>query len=102
MQTIEIRQRQEEIAAERLEAATGIAGAVAQHGAAHAISYPRLKLLEAGILASDALAGDQTDARIVHQNRQQLRHEGRVVLAVAIEGGDHRRACMRDAGAYRR
>ena len=64
MQPVEIRQRQEQIAAERLQPAAGVAGAVAQHRAAHAVGDARLEFLEAGVLAADALAGDQADARV--------------------------------------
>ena len=46
VQAVEIRQPQEQIAAERLEAAAGIAGAVAQDGAADRIGDARLQLLE--------------------------------------------------------
>ena len=63
MQPVEIGQRQEDVAAERLQAAAGVARAVPQHRAAHAVGDARLQLLEAGVLAPDALAGDQADAR---------------------------------------
>jgi len=61
MQPVKIGQRQENIAAKRLEAATGISGAIAQYCAANPIGNARLKLLESGILTPDALAGDKTD-----------------------------------------
>src|SRR5262249_23917465 len=46
VQAVEIGQRQEEIASERLKAAAGIAGPVAQHGAANAIGDARLESLK--------------------------------------------------------
>jgi len=55
VQTVEIGQRQKDIPAERLEPAAGIAGAVAQHGAAHSIGEARLKLLEAALLHRDCV-----------------------------------------------
>ncbi len=63
VQPVEIGQRQEHIAAKRLEPAAGIAGAVAQHGAAHRVGEARLEVFEAGRLATDALAGDEADLR---------------------------------------
>ena len=47
MQPVEIRQRQEGVAPERLQAATGVARAVAQDRAAHAVGDARLEALEA-------------------------------------------------------
>src|SRR5438477_12679575 len=58
MQAVEIRQRQKYLAPESLEAAAGVARAVAQHGAAYGIGNSGLKLLEAGIFASEPLARD--------------------------------------------
>ena len=89
MQTIEVWQRQEHVAVERLEAAAGIARAVAQHDTAHAIGDARLKFLEARRLAADALAGNHSDAGCPASKRlNQLGEEGRIVLAVAVEGHD--------------
>ena len=56
--------RQEQIAVKRLQPATGVAGAVAQDRAAHAVGDARLHPLEAGGLAADALSRDQADARV--------------------------------------
>ncbi len=57
MQPVEIRQRQEQVAAERFEPASAIARAVLEHGVAHAIGDIRLQLLKTARLAADALTG---------------------------------------------
>src|SRR5919205_2041431 len=62
MQAVEIRQVQENVAPECLEAATGVAGAVAQDRAANAVGHTGLELLGTGGLASDTLARNQADA----------------------------------------
>ena len=86
MQAVEIGQRQEQVAVERLEPAAGVAGAVAQDRAAHAVGDPRLKFLEPGRLAPDTLAGNQAHARRASFERfDQLRDESRIVLAVAVD-----------------
>ncbi len=103
MQAIEIRQAQEHIAAERLQSAAGVAGAVAQHRAAHGIGDARLQLLETAGLAPGALSRDQPhDRRARLQRAQHGRDESRIVLAVAIDRHHHRRARRRHARAHRR
>src|SRR5262249_60611774 len=71
VQPVEIRQRHEQIAAERLEPAPGVTRAVAQHGAADRIGDARLELLEASVLAPNALAGDEAGARSSRLERSQ-------------------------------
>src|SRR5690242_15631569 len=71
VQAIEIRQLQEQIAPERLQPASGIARAVTQDRAAHAIGDARLQLLEAGCLAADALPGDEADLRPLDERLDQ-------------------------------
>ena len=107
MQAIEIRQSQEHVAAERLEPAAGVARSVAQHRAAHRVGDARLKFLEAARLALDALAGDQADllpaaGSAGFEHAQHRRNESRIVLPVAVERDDERRARRRDARAHRR
>src|SRR5215831_15465040 len=63
MQPVEIRQREKQVAAKRLEPAAGVARAVAQDRAAHAVGDARLQLLEAARLAPGALAGREPDPR---------------------------------------
>ncbi len=102
VQPVEIRQRQKQIALKRLEAATGVARAVAQDRAAHAVGNARLEFLEAGRLAADALAGDQPDARSTGLQRlDQLGKKRRIVLAVAVERDDDGRPRRRHAAAQR-
>src|SRR3978361_1776158 len=62
VQPIEIWHHQKHLAPERLQSAAGVAGAIAQDRVAHAIGNAGLDLLEAGVLASDALARGETDA----------------------------------------
>src|ERR1043166_6021357 len=61
MQGIEVRQRQEGLAPERLEPATGVARSVAPDRAAHGVGDARLQPFEPGGAASDSLAGDEAD-----------------------------------------
>ena len=90
---VEIGQREEGLAAEGLEAAAGVAGAVLEHEAAHAVGDARLELLEAGRLAADALARHEAGPLACRFERlEQLRNEGGIVLAVAVEGHDDRGA----------
>ena len=50
----------------------------------------------------DALARDEADLRAALLERcEQRRDEGRIVLPVAVERGDDRRARGRDAAAHR-
>ena len=101
MQAIEIGQRHERITTERLEPAAGVARAVAQHRAAHPVGDAGLKLLEAGILAADPLAGNEADARARGHHAQELGDEGGIVLAIAVERDHDRGARMGHAGAHR-
>ena len=57
MQPVEIGHHQKHLAAKRLQAAAGVAGAVLQDRVAHGIGDARLHFLEAGVLASDPLTG---------------------------------------------
>ena len=60
---VEIRQREVDVAAERLEAAAGIARAVLQDPPANAVGDARLPLLVGTVLAPDPLAGDERRRR---------------------------------------
>src|SRR6266478_2909803 len=87
MQPIEVRQHQEHLAPERLQAAAGIAGAIAQDSVAHTVGDARLDFLETGVLASDALAGGKTDAfAALLDRRNQVRQDCSVVMSVAADG----------------
>lgn len=98
---VEIRQVEEGGALEQLDAAAGVRGVIAQHARADGIGPLAGPALAARILAIDAPAGEQPDLRIgLGTCGQQLGDIGRVVLAVAIEGGDPRRARGLDAGAH--
>ena len=103
MQPVEIRHRQKHLAPERLQAAAGIAGAVAQDGVAHAIGDARLHLLETGVLAPDPLAGGKADAfAAILDRRDQIRQERRIVLPIAVERRHDGAARGADAAAHRR
>src|SRR5512135_1239813 len=89
VQPVEIGQRQEQVAAKRLEAAAGVPGAILEDRAAHRVGDARLPALEAGRLAADALAGDETDVwGALFQRSEKGRNKGRVVLAIAVERND--------------
>jgi len=63
-----------------------VTGAIAQDGAAHAIGNARLDLLEAGILASDPLAGSEPHPLAALLDcRNQIRQERRIILSIAVE-----------------
>ncbi len=86
MKTIEIRQREEYLAPECLEATTGIAGAVAQDRIAYCVGNARLEFLESAVLASNSLTGDKTDAlAAVFDRRDEARQERWVVLTITVE-----------------
>src|ERR1700733_2958851 len=86
VQAIEIRYRQAHLAPEYFQAAPGVAGTVMQDRVAHGIGDARLNLLEARILATDPLAGDETRTlAALFDGRNQGRQERRVILAVAIQ-----------------
>src|SRR5579863_743228 len=100
MQTVEIWQRQEQVAAKRLEPTSGIARAILQHGRAHPVGNTRLHALEPARLAADALPGDQPEPGAAAFERiDEYREKGRVVLAIAIERRDNRPARVLYAGA---
>src|SRR5262245_62151472 len=63
MQPVEIGKPQEQVARKRLQAAAGVARAVAQDGGAHPIGDARLEPLEWRRAAADPLAGDEAKAR---------------------------------------
>src|SRR6516165_1443380 len=78
MQAVEIRQREERVAPKRLEAAAGIAGAVAQDRVAHRVGNARLQAFESGGPAPDPLTGDEaetcaTGLERAHQRREERR-----------------------------
>src|SRR6202041_1299356 len=103
MQPVEIWHRQKYLAPKCLEAATGVAGAVAQNGVAHAIGDARLDLLETGVLAPDPLTGGETEAiAALFDGRDQSREERRIVLAIAVKRRHDGAACGADAAAHRR
>src|SRR5262245_15768870 len=86
MQTIEIRHREEHFARECLQAAAGVACAVAQDRTTYPVGELRLQFLEAGVLAPDPLAGRKADApAAAFDRRDQIRQEGRIVLTIAIQ-----------------
>ena len=102
MQPVEIRQRQERVAPKHFQPAAGVARAVAQDRAAHAVRDARLQFLETAGAPSDALTGDETRGRALVQRREQRRNERGIVLSVAVERRDNRRARSRNAAAHRR
>src|SRR5260370_21293867 len=103
MQSVEIRQCQEHVAPERFQAAPGVAGAITQNRAAHAIRDARLDFLEAGILASDPLARGKTDAvAAILDRRNQIRQKYGIVLPIPIERRHDGAARGPDTTAHRR
>src|SRR3546814_8266656 len=80
-------------ALEQLRPAAGVECVVAQHPRADRIGPLRGPALAARVLAVDAPAGEQLHVpRRVRAPCEKLRDVGRVVLAVAVEGGDPRAA----------
>jgi hypothetical protein len=76
MQPVEIGHHQEDVAAERLQSAAGVARAVLEDGTTDLVGDARLEFLEAGVLAADALPGDEPGARPAGLERaHQLRGE---------------------------
>src|SRR5581483_10603288 len=99
---VEIGHHQKYFAAERFEAAAGVAGAVLQDRLADRIGDARLEFLEAGVLASDALTRDKTDALPTARERHdQVRQEGRIVLSVAVKRRHDRTAGATHAASDR-
>src|SRR5215471_5052850 len=93
MQRVEIGEREKDVAANRLEATTGVAGSIPQNRSTHPVSNARLRPLEGGGSTSDPLAGDQPETRgSLLQNADQRGNERGIVLAIAVEGDDDRRA----------
>ena len=62
MQSVEIRQGQKDIPANRFEPTTGVPGAIPQDRRTHAIGNARLQALEGAGATSDPLADDQPEA----------------------------------------
>src|SRR6202165_1681839 len=103
MQPIEVWHRKKHPAPKPFQAAAGVAGAIAQNRVAHAIGNARLDFLEAGVLASDPLAGGKTHAlAAILDRRNQIRQEHWIVLSVAIERRHDRAARGADPAAHRR
>src|SRR5262245_37596009 len=101
VQAVEIGHRQKHLARKRLEPAAGVAGAVVQDGAADLVGDARLQFLEAGVLAPDPLARGKADTPAAFlYSRNELRQEGRIVLAVAVERGHDRTARCAHAAAH--
>jgi hypothetical protein len=98
---VEERQPQVDLAADRLEAARGVAGAVGEESLAQPVGEPRGALLEEPVVARGALAGDEGDPRVAAERGDQRRQETRVVLAVAVDGDDDGAAGGERAGADR-
>src|SRR5579863_4411190 len=86
MQPVEVRQRQEQVATERFQSASGIARAVLEHGVANGIGDARLQFLKSRRFAADPLAGNEPDPRRAGLERGNERgNKRRIVLAVAVE-----------------
>src|SRR3546814_7219107 len=84
---------EEGVALVQLRPASGVGCVVAQHPRADRIGPLRGPALAARVLAVDAPAGEQLHVRRrLRAPCEQLRDVGRVVLAVAVEGGDPRAA----------
>ena len=95
MQPVEVRQAEKNVATECLEPAAGIAGTVAQNGAAHAVGDARLQFFERGGPAPDTLARHQSDAGSARGQRlEQCRNKHRIVLSVTIERHHNRSTRM--------
>src|ERR1700688_1878012 len=76
MKPVEIRHREKHLTPERLQAAAGVAGTIAQDRVAHAIGNARLDFLEASVLAPDSLPGGKTHAlAAILDRRNQIRQE---------------------------
>ncbi|MNM70802.1 hypothetical protein D3C81_824440 [compost metagenome] len=101
MHVVEVRQIEEGVALEQLDAAAGIGGVIAQHARADGVGPLAGPALAAAVLAVDAPAGKQLHLGIGGTaGLQQLGDIGRIVLAITIEGGDPRCTRMLDAGTY--
>ena len=99
---VEIRQCPKHFAPERLQAAPGIAGAIAKDGIAHAVGDSRLELLEAGVLATDPLTCGETRAlAALFDGRNQSGQEGRIILSVTVERRNDRATRGAYAAAHR-
>src|SRR5690349_3226017 len=88
---LEIRKLQERLAAEGLDAAGGVTGRILEKRAAEPVGNARADLLGERGFAADPLSGDETDPRILEMT-EEIGDEARIVLAVAVEGDDQRRA----------
>ena len=92
MHVVEIGQREEDVAAEELEPAAGVAGVVVEQALSGCRwRRARRQALGGGVLAADALAGDERDAlgeAAAVEAGHELGDLGGRVLAVAVEGAD--------------
>src|SRR6185312_11783010 len=103
MQAIEIRQTEEHSATERLQPATGVASTITQDGSTHRICDPRLEFLKSARFAANALARDESNARVARfQCANKRRNECRVVLTVAVERHHNGGPRSRNTGPYSR
>ncbi|MNV05307.1 hypothetical protein D3C71_956370 [compost metagenome] len=103
MHVVEVRQIEEGVALEQLDAAAGIGGVIAQHARADGVGPLAGPALGAAVLAVDAPAGKQLDLGFGGVARgQQLGNIGRIVLAIAVERGDPCRTRGFHARAHRR
>ena len=94
---IEVGQIQEGRALEQLDSATGIGGVVAQHARADCVGPAAGPALAATILAVDTPAGIKLGLLIARVARvNQFGDVGRIILAVAVQGGDP--GAARDGG----
>ena len=80
---------------------TGAMTSMSDEAAAHVVGDAALDPLEGGVLALGAVAADQVEPLLLHV-LEQFRDICRVVLQVAIEGGDDLAAGGVDAGEHRR
>ena len=98
MDMVEEGQFQIGLTAERLQAAAGIPDAILEQAGAQPVRKARRQPLADIVLARGALSLHQTEPRIaaLERRKQQRDLVGRV-LAVPVQGHDHRRARLPDA-----
>jgi hypothetical protein len=99
---VERRQTQESLAIKDLEPAAGVARPVPEEPRSYRVRQAGSPSLGSDILTLPPFAGDhhQIGRRITpRQGAPQFRDIGRIILTVAVEGGDHRRARRNDAGS---
>ena len=90
---IELRNGEERLPLEQLEAAARIGRVVAEHAPAHAVGDPRRHALEPRIAPRLPVTGQEERAAVRTRGgrvprRHQPRDVGGIVLAVAVHGGD--------------